>query len=171
MCRKPQFHVTGMIGKDKQGRERFGETWTKDNEPRSERSGREGGVMSEGCKESRRQRQTAEERPWVSSFLLVIGFSDWSKLFFSILLVSLSLSSEPPHSMAWKIKRTGPTVWLALVHSSGLLKPIFQLTEQRKTGKDGQRVRETEGLGGELKGEVSLGVHREALAMWIRVNV
>lgn len=46
-------------------------------------------------------------------------------------------------------------MWLALVHSSGLLKPIFQLTEQRKTGRDGQRVTETEGLGGELKGEES----------------
>lgn len=62
-------------------------------------------------------------------------------------------------------------MWLALVHSSGLLKPIFQLTEQRKTGRDGQRVTETEGLGGELKGEgrrgggVGWGGHREALAM------
>lgn len=33
-------------------------------------------------------RQTEKKRPLVSSFLLVIGFSDWSKLFFSILLVS-----------------------------------------------------------------------------------
>lgn len=43
----------------------------------------------ERCKrEGNRQRE--RERPLVSSFLLVIGFSDWSKLFFSILLVSLS---------------------------------------------------------------------------------
>lgn len=35
-------------------------------------------------------RQKERERPLVSSFLLVIGFSDWSKLFFSILRVSLS---------------------------------------------------------------------------------
>lgn len=96
----------------------------------------------ERCKESRdkergRQTQREKERLLVSSFLLVIGFSDWSKLFFSILLLSLSHRHLFSPSMAWKIKRTGPTVWLALVHSSGLLKPIFQLTEQRKTGRDG----------------------------------
>lgn len=49
----------------------------------------------ERCKESRdkergRQTQREKERLLVSSFLLVIGFSDWSKLFFSILLLSLS---------------------------------------------------------------------------------
>lgn len=41
-----------------------------------------------GEKDAERGRE--RERPLVSSFLLVIGFSDWSKLFFSILLVSLS---------------------------------------------------------------------------------
>lgn len=56
--------------------------------------------MRERCKKSRQRarkreggRQTEGERPLVSSFLLVIGFSDWSKLFFSILLASLSLAS------------------------------------------------------------------------------
>lgn len=51
--------------------------------------------MSGRCKE-RRRRQAAEERPGVSSFLLLIGFSDWSKLFFSILLVSLSPEHTTP---------------------------------------------------------------------------
>lgn len=63
--------------------------------------------MSERCKESR-LRQTAEERPRVSSFLLVIGFSDWSKLFFSILLVSLPLSPEPPPPHGVKDKADRP---------------------------------------------------------------
>lgn len=45
-------------------------------------------------------RQKEKRRPLVSSFLLVIGFSDWSKLFFSILLVSLSAAPFFPPSMA-----------------------------------------------------------------------
>lgn len=47
-------------------------------------------MQRERCKGRKRGR----ERPLVSSFLLVIGFSDWSKLFFPILLLPLSLS--PP---------------------------------------------------------------------------
>lgn len=46
--------------------------------------------MQREQRQEERGRQTERERPLVSSFLLVIGFSDWSKLFFSILLVSLS---------------------------------------------------------------------------------
>lgn len=40
-------------------------------------------AWGERCKERRRQKETL-----VSSFLLLIGFSHWSKLFFSILLLS-----------------------------------------------------------------------------------
>lgn len=50
--------------------------------------------LRERCNESRerRRKRDRKERPVVSSFLLVIGFSDWSKLFFSILLASTFLT-------------------------------------------------------------------------------
>lgn len=63
--------------------------------------------MRERERESRRV--TGRQRPPVSSFLLLIGFSDWSKLFFSILLVSFPrqhLFFPPLHGA--KDKADGP---------------------------------------------------------------
>lgn len=57
--------------------------------------------------EARRRRQRGRERPLVSSFLLVIGFSDWSKLFFSILSPSLLPAPFLPLSGV-KDKADGP---------------------------------------------------------------
>lgn len=66
--------------KQRKRRERKGvETWRERDGKRAETEGD-------------RQTEGKGEGPLVSSFLLVIGFSDWSKLFFSILLLSLSLS-------------------------------------------------------------------------------
>lgn len=133
---REQSRATEICTKD--AKEQWDQKWV---ERRKQRKGeRQGEDMERKMQTEQRPREEdrQRERPPVSSFLLVIGFSDWSKLFFSILLSSLSRAGTfSPPLRGWKIKRTGPTVWLALVHSSGLLKPIFQLTEQRKTGRDG----------------------------------
>lgn len=58
-----------------------------------------GEVLRERFNESReRRKRDRKERPLVSSFPLVIGFSDWSKLFFSILLASTFLTPLPSSS-------------------------------------------------------------------------
>ncbi len=90
-----------------------------------------------GAKESEKER----ERTVVSESLLVIGFSHWSKLFFSFLLFSgLSFA-------AWKINPKRSSWAAGLVHSSRALWanfPAQRANSEREGERGGQWERERE---------------------------
>lgn len=118
----------------------------------------------ERCKESRdkergRQTQREKERLLVSSFLLVIGFSDWSKLFFSILLLSLSHRHlfSPLHGV--KDKADGPNCVAGPCSQQWPFEANFpahgaEKDRERRIERDGGTWRRVEGWGvfGEAEG-------------------
>ncbi len=96
------------------------------------------GGLGGGCK---RERERERERTVVSESLLVIGFSHWSKLFFSFLLFSgLSFA-------AWKINPKRSSWAAGLVHSSRALWanfPAQRANSEREGERGGQWERERE---------------------------
>ncbi len=132
----------------------------------------------ERCKESRdreREREKERERPLVSSFLLVIGFSDWSKLFFSILLVSLSPAPFFP-LRGVKDKADGPNCVAGPCSQQWPFEANFpahgaEKDGERRVERDGGTLRRVEGWRDEgVLGEGG-GWHWEVLGVWIRVSV
>lgn len=112
------------------------------------------------CKESRderRRRQRSRERPLVSSFLLVIGFSDWSKLFFSILSPSLSPAPFLP-LRGVKDKADGPNCVAGPCSQQWPFEANFpahgaEKDRERRTERDGGTWRGPEGWGFAGRGE------------------
>lgn len=109
-------------------------------------------------RERRRQTDRKRERPLVSSFLLVIGFSDWSKLFFSILLVSLSPAPFFP-LRGLKDKADGPNCVAGPCSQQWPFEANFPAHGAEKDReRRAERERETEGFEGKWRDEGMSGV-------------
>lgn len=111
------------------------------------------------------ERERERERPQVSSFLLVIGFSDWSKLFFSILLVSLSPAPFFP-LRGVKDKADGPNCVAGPCSQQWPFEANFpahgaEKDRERRVEREGERRRDSE----ESRGMKGCGVWRGGLVV------
>lgn len=176
--------VKGYVGKS--GRQTGGnmhKRWCEGVEKevsRERKKVRKGGVKTQerDAKRAEREgesgRRTERKRPLVSSFLLVIGFSDWSKLFFSILLVSFPRQHLflPLHGV--KDKADGPNCVAGPCSQQWPFEANFPAHGAEKDGE--RRVRQERGREGRTLRRVqgwrkSGGWRRwEVLARWIRVS-